>query len=686
VSLPLPKFLTVKQVSQALGVSTNTVYKYLDEGKIKSKRVGGTGRFRISESELTELLGVRAEHILEKSGNHDNSTVSSWLDQDQTHRDLSDSGVALINGQKAPQNDKPRDDKNITGKTIFHWFLSKLSLHEDTSLDMFDWFLSLSMIFLSIGLLFFPSSVSQSISLLPFQLGLGLKISLLVGGMGLMLVDILSPNKNHLYTAFKFFLFGVLMMLLYATAISGLFLDTLLFAIYGVFLVLSSFWHKHEFLKLSTFIYIIILGNSLLLMFLPYYMPENIFAYWYGFSESLSFLSTNVVAAVWALLATFFYIFVLFFVSKKFWWLLGICILVSLGFLAVTLNLIDLQQWTRAFVSLMIGSFVVLIPFSRHFESIPRFSRKTALISFAWLSVTLVIAIVLVSYTQQIFRDFSLEDSYKKVQVASLIVDNYIGDSRDQLVSASKVHQTKFDELRLSLTDPTASQSGRLERSTDVAKNIYLSLSNYRRVLLFDKDGNSLSLYPYRDGKFQLDANPAQEAYFKNAVTTGKVAVSDSYTPRSEGLARTIYVAVPIKDEHGVWAVMVGSLDLDKLTEKLSEIDLDGGGYFVMADTAKTIFMHSDRARIGKQVVINRSLLDALEGRSGYREGYGDLGTLNLQAYAPIKSAGWGILIQQPSGSADRQSTVIAFSVFMITILSGIGLLIGMSIFLRKKL
>ena len=34
----MPKTYTVKQVVEALGVSTNTVYKYLEEGKISATR------------------------------------------------------------------------------------------------------------------------------------------------------------------------------------------------------------------------------------------------------------------------------------------------------------------------------------------------------------------------------------------------------------------------------------------------------------------------------------------------------------------------------------------------------------------------------------------------------------------------------------------------------------------------
>lgn len=53
------RIYTVKEVARLLGFSTNTIYKYLDEGKIKSTRLGSEGRFRIPQKEVARLLGLR---------------------------------------------------------------------------------------------------------------------------------------------------------------------------------------------------------------------------------------------------------------------------------------------------------------------------------------------------------------------------------------------------------------------------------------------------------------------------------------------------------------------------------------------------------------------------------------------------------------------------------------------------
>lgn len=54
------RLYTVKEAAQLVGVSTNTLYKYLDEDRIHAARGSAIqGRFRIPESALEEFLGIK---------------------------------------------------------------------------------------------------------------------------------------------------------------------------------------------------------------------------------------------------------------------------------------------------------------------------------------------------------------------------------------------------------------------------------------------------------------------------------------------------------------------------------------------------------------------------------------------------------------------------------------------------
>ena len=49
-------YYTVKEAARTIGVSTNTIYKYLDEGSLKGRRLNSRGRFKIPLSEIAPYL------------------------------------------------------------------------------------------------------------------------------------------------------------------------------------------------------------------------------------------------------------------------------------------------------------------------------------------------------------------------------------------------------------------------------------------------------------------------------------------------------------------------------------------------------------------------------------------------------------------------------------------------------
>lgn len=54
----MSKLYTVKQASKILGFSTNTVYKYINDGSLKASRASNNkGRFRITKRSLEEFVG-----------------------------------------------------------------------------------------------------------------------------------------------------------------------------------------------------------------------------------------------------------------------------------------------------------------------------------------------------------------------------------------------------------------------------------------------------------------------------------------------------------------------------------------------------------------------------------------------------------------------------------------------------
>lgn len=72
---------TVKQAAKILGLSTNTTYKYLNEGRIKAARGHIRGTFIITAKSLETFLGCKLpENALEAIGDNSFSSTSNFKD------------------------------------------------------------------------------------------------------------------------------------------------------------------------------------------------------------------------------------------------------------------------------------------------------------------------------------------------------------------------------------------------------------------------------------------------------------------------------------------------------------------------------------------------------------------------------------------------------------------------------
>lgn len=86
-----PKLYTVKEAAKIVGVSTNTLYKYLDEDRIHAARGSAIqGRFRIPESALEEFLGVKLSEPTEQHTNQIAESLISPTAEAQTLQDLNE--------------------------------------------------------------------------------------------------------------------------------------------------------------------------------------------------------------------------------------------------------------------------------------------------------------------------------------------------------------------------------------------------------------------------------------------------------------------------------------------------------------------------------------------------------------------------------------------------------------------
>lgn len=145
----MPATFTVKQVSKLLGYSTNSIYTFLKEKRLKGVRIG-KGRFRIPQTELNKFLQVEKNVIAEAAAvNTISTTPDAYTD---TFED-----VTQIDRVEVP--------------------------------SLFDWFIGVSSVILGSSWLLFSTSYSEFpvqmyILIIPMLRGV-----LIASGIGLLLSD-----------------------------------------------------------------------------------------------------------------------------------------------------------------------------------------------------------------------------------------------------------------------------------------------------------------------------------------------------------------------------------------------------------------------------------------------------------------------------------------------------------------
>lgn len=188
----------VKQVADILGCSTNTVYTYLRENKIKAVRIGN-GRFHIPQSEIDRLTGTKKVE----------ATVQ-------------------INPVIQPQIQEPPK---------FH------SSHAMDIPDFFDWFVGVGSILLGIAFMLFTKILeNESIRIyLPWLSPI--RISLIASGFGLLLSDFRGKEFVRWHKSFHLILTVTYLALGLVLFIAGNIQGLIIYGSLG-FILLANFFMK----------------------------------------------------------------------------------------------------------------------------------------------------------------------------------------------------------------------------------------------------------------------------------------------------------------------------------------------------------------------------------------------------------------------------------------------------------
>src|SRR3989344_5229600 len=392
----MPKTYTVKQVAVALGFSTNTVYKYLDEGKIKATRLGTEGRFRIPESEVTRLLGDRGQ--------------------------LSET-LSPLPVEAAPTLVTPEAEN----EEITHTLLNRVA-----NPDLFDWFLALTAIFIGLTEFLYPAKY-QLLSMEPYLTALLLTKSLLItSGIILIATDIFVPVKQTLHHAIsRSPLILAYILLTGINLAANQYQSAAALGPLALFSFLSVIWHKYPPPRFILFIYLLLLSQAWAIILQPQSFLYFDLRYFISTNPYLFLVLVSGFSTVWLITSLYtskasrpLFLFHL--------WLIGFI------FFILGLSHLNDQSWTKAVISFCVATFSFLLPGYTSIESLSRYSRRQILLAFSWLTGIIILGIVIVLLIQNSYKANLLSSQNQAVTAAVKSVDSYLSEAASALVSISQ--------------------------------------------------------------------------------------------------------------------------------------------------------------------------------------------------------------------------------------------------------
>ena len=380
----MPKTYTVKDVASILGYSTNSIYTFLKEKRIKGVRVG-KGRFRIPEEELSRIL-----HLSKKTAS---STVLPIITKDN---------------QIIPE---------VVART------------DVLDADLFDWFIGISSVISGVALFLFNISSQGDVigRLIPV-----IRMLLICAGFGLVVSSIQEKFKGwHVF--FQSVIASIGVMGAYGLARSFDINGVVLYGSISVVVIVTIVKKLPAEISMGYFMTLLGLGTVLGAVLWPQQaMTKSVM--------SLFSMPTAVVQGVF--LGIVIINTSLYWIGyvKKFTWIFTIsCIFFGIAFVIAAGLYGEFLYWSRSFFFMVLAFFCLFLPISQMLE--PSKSQRQRLylhLFFGGIGGIFLLALITVFSLHQALWLAREHDFENKITVGQTIIENAIANVKSSVVTASR--------------------------------------------------------------------------------------------------------------------------------------------------------------------------------------------------------------------------------------------------------
>lgn len=618
------RYYNPSDIQKILGLSRNTVYKYLADGSINSVRVGH-GKYLIPAREVSRLQGEMG--IVQTTPSPAKLKMESVFAKKSGWKNI------LL-------------DQGVVGE-------------QGVAADLFDWMVSLTSILLGTSLFLFSYyqfDVSRT-----WQVAQVSWIRYLLVLYGVF-VTVVSLKRSKQAMGQVVDLVGAIIWgwMSYIMFMGGQPQTSVVYLAFVVTLIAGAVWKNFNAKqKFGLFFSFYFIAGAIAYKFYPSYftvlmpLPVQIdlvrFYAWMGF---------GLVYMVGFLL-----------LSKKFIAFLGWSVLASLAFLYTAFEFAHFSAWDKVLVHVMVGVFALFVPYANLFEITWEKRRREVAGEVMFVLVRVMIIGLILGGVNSIFRghyygaDIEGDATSLANQIGNVMTQ---GKTEITTIAGSSLVSKAIAEHDTVLLD-------------SFLKDMTRTSSLFMQYALWTKDGDIVTYYPRSDDEKLLAQNAGFRDYFQTAKE-GKVYMSDQLIRLSvSGNPWALIMAAPIYDktDHKVAGVVSARVDLERLQKYVATMRLEEGEHIILIDSIGRIIASKDELQATEmadkylETVIARGHVSA-EGEIpsiAYVEPVeGAQQAGSWVTWRPIPNSPWKVIVQQNAGKMSGLFEGIIVIFLLVTI------------------
>lgn len=428
---------TIKQVAEILGYSTNSIYSFVKEGRIRGTRVG-KGRFRISQEELNRVL-----HL---------SKNTQFTPAVQTPKPL-----------EKTVSSSPSLTPHLRPVNIFDWFFGINSI-----------LLGLSF-FLESRLFIVKATILLSTIIIPIQ------VIFIISGFGILITNFSKKHLTGWHILFSILAsldyIGLSLMLLYIGGTAG----AVLFLCIGI-VGIVDFFTKHTRLSFLLLLFLYPLALTIISLF----YSINIVVTAGQKSSTMNFINTMIYLSF----TLFYFILLTSYIretfSQKKSLLNQLTFLSTLIIVGVSIYYINTFSWIIATTFLLIGLICFFLPDWDNIHWFKDEERNAIIGIFFGIFILLSLGILVIRIIQQNIIEYAQTNVVNSVSIGKFWFNSTLEDIHSSIDYFSR-NTVLIDAFR---KKDNSILTG-LSRAFVEANPVIFQMS------LYDNSGSLIVNYPY---------------------------------------------------------------------------------------------------------------------------------------------------------------------------------------------